>query len=154
MTMQKIRTFLWYDGNAEEAVKFYIATLGNGKIIETMPGPGDKPMGLTFELEGLEYMALNGGPQFKHTPAISLFVSCKDQQEVDRLWNAFTSGGGKESMCGWLEDKYGVSWQIIPTALMKMMGDKNPKKAQATMNAMLKMKKIIVKDLQAAYDAA
>lgn len=151
--MQKITPFLWFDGNAEEAMQFYVSIFKNSKIVSTMAGPDGKVFTGTFQLEGQQFMALNGGPQFKFTEAISLFVNCETQAEVDELWNKLTAGGA-ESQCGWLKDKYGLSWQIIPTALGKMLGDKDPKKANAAMQAMLQMKKIDIKRLQQAYDAA
>ena len=156
--MQKITPFLWFDGKAEEAMNFYTSIFPNSKIGSVMrygdagPGPKGSVMSCTFQLEGQEFYALNGGPQFKFTPAISLFVNCETQQEVDELWKKLLSAGGREDQCGWLQDKYGLSWQIIPTALGQMLGDKDPKKANRAMQAMLKMKKIEIKGLQAAYD--
>ena len=149
--MQKIVPFLWFDGKAEEAMKFYVSIFKNSKIVRVMPGPNGTVMGGTFQLEGQEFFALNGGPQYKFTPAISLFVNCETQQEVDELWGKLSASKSDEQ-CGWLKDKYGLSWQIIPTILSKLMGDKNPKKANAVMQAMLQMKKIDVKGLQQAYD--
>ena len=151
--MQKIVPFLWFDGQAEEAMKFYVSIFKNSKIVRLMPGPNGTVMGGTFQLEGQEFYALNGGPQYKFTPAISLFVNCETQQEVDDLWGKLSASKADEQ-CGWLKDKYGVSWQIIPTVLGKLMGDKNPKKANAAVQAMLKMKKIDIKGLQQAYDRA
>ena len=151
--MQKIVPFLWFDGKAEEAMKFYVSIFKNSKIVRVMPGPNGTVMGGTFQLEGQEFYALNGGPQYKFTPAISLFVNCETQQEVDDLWGKLSASKADEQ-CGWLKDKYGVSWQIIPTVLGKLMGDKNPKKANAAVQAMLKMKKIDIKGLQEAYDRA
>ena len=158
--MQKITTFLWFNDNAEEAMNLYVSIFKNSKVLNVSrygdagPGPKGQVMTGTFQLEGQQFMALNGGPLFPFTEAISLFVSCETQEEVDTLWAKLTADGGKESQCGWLKDKFGLSWQIIPTALGKLMGDKNPKKSQAVMQAMLKMKKIDIKGLQAAYDAA
>ncbi|HXM39048.1 MAG TPA: VOC family protein [Gemmatimonadales bacterium] len=149
--MQKITPFLWFDGKAEEAAKFYVSVFRNSKVVKVMPGPKGTAMGVTFQLEGQEFYALNGGPQFKFTPAISLFVNCETQQEVDELWKKL-SAGGSEEQCGWLKDKYGLSWQIIPTVLGKMLGDKDPAKANRVMQAMLQMKKIDIKGLQQAYD--
>ncbi len=155
--MQKIVPFLWFDGNAEEAMNFYVSVFKNSKVLSVTrygeAGPGKKGtvMSCTFQLEGQDFYALNGGPQFKFTPAISLFVNCETQQEIDALWNKL-SAGGREDQCGWLQDKYGLSWQIIPTALGKMLGDKDAKKAAAVMKAMLQMKKIDMKGLQQAYD--
>jgi predicted 3-demethylubiquinone-9 3-methyltransferase (glyoxalase superfamily) len=150
--MQKIRPFLWFDGQAEEAMNFYVSIFKNSKILSVSRAGADGPvMGCNFQLEGQEFMALNGGPQFKFTPAISLFVNCETQQEVDELWKKLSEGGKKER-CGWLKDKYGLSWQIIPTALGKLMNDKDPEKAKRVMNAMLQMNKIDIKMLQQAYD--
>ena len=155
--MQKIVPFLWFNGNAEEAMNFYVATFKNSKVGRVSrygdagPGPKGSVMSCTFQLEGQDFYALNGGPQFQFTPAISLFVNCETQQEVDDLWGKLSASKADEQ-CGWLKDKYGVSWQIIPTVLGKLMGDKNPKKANAAVQAMLKMKKIDIKGLQQAYD--
>ena len=151
--MQKIVPFLWFDGQAEEAMKFYVSIFKNSKIVGTMPGPNGTVMGGTFQLEGQDFYALNGGPQYKFTPAISLFVNCETQKEVDELWGKLSASKADEQ-CGWCKDKYGVSWQIIPTVLGKLMSDKNPKKAGAAVQAMLKMKKIDIKGLQQAFDAA
>jgi predicted 3-demethylubiquinone-9 3-methyltransferase (glyoxalase superfamily) len=117
-----------------------------------MPGPNGKAMGVSFELDGQEFKALNGGPQFKFTEAISLFVNCETQAEVDELWQKLTAGGGKPSRCGWLKDKYGLSWQIVPTVLGEMLGSKDRTKAMNAMNAMLQMDKLDIAKLQAAYD--
>ncbi|HEX9509768.1 MAG TPA: VOC family protein [Puia sp.] len=155
--MQKITTFLWFDNNAEEAMNFYTSLFKNSKIVnitrngEGGPGPKGSVLTATFQLEGQQFMALNGGPLFRFTEAISLFVSCETQQEVDTLWEKLSEGGAK-SQCGWLKDKYGLSWQIIPTALGKLMNDPDPEKAQRVMMAMLKMTKIDVAELQKAYD--
>jgi predicted 3-demethylubiquinone-9 3-methyltransferase (glyoxalase superfamily) len=136
---------------------FYTSIFKNSKVgtvsryPEGAPGPAGKVMSATFQLEGQEFMALNGGPLFKFTEAISFFVNCETQEEVDELW-AKLSAGGKESQCGWLKDKFGLSWQIIPTALGKMLGDKDREKAKKVMQAMLKMKKIDIAGLQRAYD--
>ncbi len=134
-------------------MKFYVSIFKNSRIVSTMPGPDGKVSTGTFELGGRQFMALNGGPQFKFTEAISLFVSCETQAEVDDLWNKLTEGGA-ESKCGWLKDKFGPSWQIIPSALGRLLGDKDRKKSQAAMQAMLKMKKIDIKGLQGAFDRA
>jgi len=155
--MQKIVPFLWFDGNAEEAMNFYVSVFKNSKVLsvtrygEAGPGPKGTVMSCTFQLEGQDFYALNGGPQFKFTPAISLFVNCEAQQEIDTLWKTL-SAGGREDQCGWLQDKYGLSWQIIPTALGRMLGDKDAKKAAAALKAMLQMKKLDIKGLQQAYD--
>jgi len=145
--MQKIVPFLWFDGKAEEAAKFYVSIFKNSKILSATP------MSVTFQLEGQPFYALNGGPQYKFTPAISLFVNCETQQEVDDLWSKLSASPSDEQ-CGWLKDKYGLSWQIIPTILGKLMGDKNSKKAGAAVQAMLKMKKLDIKGLQNAFDGA
>lgn len=143
-SVQKITPFLWFDGNMEEAVRFYVSILPDSKV--TMINP----MSAQFELCGITFMALNGGPQFKFTEAVSLFVSCQDQEEVDRYWNAFLENGGTESQCGWLKDRFGLSWQIIPVALGRYMGDPDREKANRVVQAMLNMKKIIVADLERA----
>jgi len=139
--MKKITPFLWFDGKAEEAMKFYVSIFKNAKIL----GPN------RFELEGQEFLVLNGGPQFTFTPAISFFINCETQQEVDDLWEKL-SAGGEEGRCGWLKDKYGLSWQVIPSVLGPMLSDKDPAKAQSVLNAMLHMKKIEIEALRRAYD--
>src|SRR5437588_1030470 len=155
--MQKITPFLWFNNNAEEAVNFYISIFKNSKIVnisrygEAGSGPKGTVMSATFELNGQEFMALNGGPHFTFSPAISLFVKCEDQREVDELWEKLSAGGKKER-CGWLKDKYGLSWQIIPTALGRMLQDKDPQKAGRVMQAMLQMSKIDIAALKRAYD--
>ena len=151
--MQKIQTFLWYDNQAEEAAKFYTSIFKNSKIINTMPGPGGKPMGVTFELEGREYIAFNGGPHWKINGAISFFINCETQEEVDYYWEKLSANGHKDR-CGWLQDQFGVSWQVVPTALGRLMGDKDPKKAGSVMQAMLTMSKLDIAGLQRAYDQA
>jgi predicted 3-demethylubiquinone-9 3-methyltransferase (glyoxalase superfamily) len=154
--MQKITTFLWFDDDAEEAMNLYVSIFRNSKVgrVSRYPGgaPGEqgKVMSATFTLEGQEFMALNGGPHYSFTPAISLFVSCENQAEVDDLWQKLTANGGSESQCGWLQDRFGLSWQIIPTALPKLLGDPDPARAQRAMQAMLAMKKIDVAGLEAA----
>lgn len=158
---QKIATYLWFDNNADEAINFYTSLFKNSKITNEMRvGPGMPEMlgpeghlfSATFELDGVEFMALNGGPQFKFNEAASLFVNCTSQQEVDDLWNKLTADGGQESMCGWLKDKFGLSWQIIPTALGELMGDPDPAKSGRVMQAMLQMQKIDIQKLQDAHD--
>lgn len=145
--MQKIVPFLWFDGKAAEAATFYVSVFKNSKILSATP------MSVTFQLEGQQFYALNGGPQYQFTPAISLFVNCDTQQEVDDLWRKLSASTADEQ-CGWLKDKYGLSWQIIPTTLGRLMGDTNPKKAGAVVQAMLTMKKIDIQGLQQAYDQA
>jgi predicted 3-demethylubiquinone-9 3-methyltransferase (glyoxalase superfamily) len=156
--MQKITPFLWFDNNAEEAMNFYVSVFKNSKVGQISrygdagPGPKGAVMLVSFELEGQQFMALNGGPHFKLTPAISLYVDCKTQEEVDELWEKLLSGGGKADQCGWLTDKFGLSWQIIPRALTEMISDPDPQKSQRVMQAMMKMVKIDVKAIQAAYE--
>ncbi|MBS1682936.1 MAG: VOC family protein [Bacteroidetes bacterium] len=149
--MQKITTFLWFNGQAEEAANYYCSIFNNSKITSAMRAGGNV-ISVNFILEGQEFIALNGGPQFKFTEAISLFVTCDTQHEIDEKWAKLISDGGKESMCGWLKDKYGLSWQIIPPALGKMLGDKDAAKAKRVMEAMLKMRKIDIAILKKAYD--
>jgi predicted 3-demethylubiquinone-9 3-methyltransferase (glyoxalase superfamily) len=155
--MQKIAPFLWFDNKAEEAMKFYVSIFKNSKIVnvsrygEGGPGPKGTVMTGTFELEGQKFMALNGGPHFKFSPAISFFVNCETQTEVDELWEKLSEGGEKQR-CGWVTDKFGVSWQIIPTALGKMLSDPDPVKSKNAMNAMLQMDKIDIARLKQAYE--
>jgi predicted 3-demethylubiquinone-9 3-methyltransferase (glyoxalase superfamily) len=157
---QKITTYLWFDDNAQEAMNFYTSIFKNSRIVEVArygdagPGPAGSVMSGVFELEGQRFMALNGGPQFRFNEAISLFVDCDGQQEVDDLWDKLISGGGEPSMCGWLKDRFGLSWQIIPSALMEMLSDRDPAKSQRVMQAMLQMRKIEVAKLREAYDDA
>jgi predicted 3-demethylubiquinone-9 3-methyltransferase (glyoxalase superfamily) len=155
---QKINTYLWFDNNAEEAMNFYVSIFKNSKILELVrygdagPGPKGTVMAGTFQLEGQEFMALNGGPHFKFTEAISLFVNCETQEEVDDLWKKLTAGGGAPSQCGWLKDKFGLSWQIVPSVLLKMLADKDPVKSKRVMEAMLQMSKIDISKLKQAYE--
>lgn len=159
MTQQKITPFLWFNDNAEEAMNFYVSTFKNSKVLtvtrygDAGPGPKGSVMSATFELEGQQFYALNGGPHYSFTPAISLFVDCETQTEVDALWNKLLAGGGTPDRCGWLRDRFGLSWQIIPSALGRMLGDKDRAKANRAMQAMLQMDKIEVAKLQEAYDA-
>lgn len=153
MKAPKITPFLWYDNQAVEAAKLYTSIFKNSKIKTNMEGP-ENITGVVFELDGVEYNAFNGGPHFKLNESFSLMVSCETQEEVDYYWNALTANGGEESMCGWLKDKFGLSWQITPTILMKALSDKNRKKADAAFQAMMKMKKLNVAELQRAYDNA
>jgi len=156
--MSKITPFLWFDNQAEEAMNFYVSLFNNSKIVhvsrygEGAPVPAGTVMSATFELDGQTIMALNGGPQFRFNEAISFFVDCQDQAEVDKFWNALTADGGEEGPCGWLKDKFGLSWQIVPKALGEMLGDPDPAKSQRAMQAMLQMKKIDVPTLQKAYN--
>ena len=149
--MQKIIPFLWFDHQAEEAAHFYTSLFQDAKIVSTVLGPEGTVMSVAFQLEGQDFMALNGGPQFTFTEAISFFVRCETQEEVDALWEKLTKGG-EEGQCGWLKDKYGLSWQIVPNALEEMLQDKDPARAGRVVQAMLQMKKIAVKDLQEAYN--
>ena len=148
--MQKITPFLWFDGQAEEAMNFYLSIFKSGKVLNVSRANG-KVMSVTFELEGQQFIGLNAGPLFKFNEAVSFFVSCETQEEVDELWEKL-SQGGERSRCGWLKDKFGLSWQIIPRALGKLMNDPDPQKSQAVMQAMLKMNKIVIEDLQKAYN--
>ncbi|MCI0480937.1 MAG: VOC family protein [Candidatus Dadabacteria bacterium] len=158
--MQKITPFLWFDNQAEEAVNFYISIFKNSKIgsvarygdegAEVSGQPKGSVMTVAFELEGQKFVALNGGPHFTFTPAISFFVSCETQEEVDELWEKLSEGGEKQR-CAWLKDKYGVSWQIVPTVLVEMLQDKDAEKAKRVMNAMLQMDKIDIQTLKQAY---
>jgi len=150
-TGQKITPFLWFNGQVEEAVNFYTAIFKNSRIIGLHRfGNNGKIMSATFQLEGQQFMALDGGPHYSFTPAISFFVNCTSQQEVDEFWDKL-SAAGEIQQCGWLIDKFGVSWQIIPTNLSRLMGDPDPVKSQRVLQAMLKMKKIEIGQLEAAY---
>jgi predicted 3-demethylubiquinone-9 3-methyltransferase (glyoxalase superfamily) len=155
--MPKITPFLWFNDRAEEAMNFYTAIFKNSRIVsvsrygEAGPGPQGSVMTATFELDGQEFMALNGGPLFTFTEAISFFVNCETQADVDELWDKL-SEGGEESQCGWLKDKYGLSWQIVPSVLGELLNAPDAEKAQRVMHAMLQMKKIDIAGLQAAYD--
>ncbi len=142
---QKITPFLWFDDQALDAAKFYCSIFKNSEIVNS------SPMIVTFELEGQKFIALNGGSQFKFTEAISLFVECESQEEVDEFWEKLSAGGAK-SQCGWLKDKYGLSWQVVPSILMELMSDSDPKESQRVMDAIMKMSKIEIKLLQQAYD--
>lgn len=149
--MRKITPFLWFDDQAEQAMRFYVSIFKNSKVLEVTPGPDGKVMGVRFELEGQEFTGLNAGPEFKFTEAISFYVNCKDQAEVDELWAKLSAGAGEESRCGWVKDRFGLWWQVIPEALPRLMGDKDPVKAKRVVDAMLKMKKIDVAELERAY---
>jgi len=155
---QKITPFLWFDNNAEEAINFYLSIFADSKILnlsrypEEVPDLGGKAMSIVFQLEGQKFMALNGGPQFKFTEAISLLVDCTSQEEVDNLWYKLIADGGEPGRCAWLKDKFGLSWQIVPRQLGELMGDPDPQKSQRVMQAMLQMGKIDIAALQAAYE--
>jgi len=156
---QKIAPFLWFDGKAEQAANFYVSVFRNSKVLsvtrygEAGPGPKGSVMSAVFQLEGQEFYALNGGPQFKFSPAISMFVNCETQQEVDELWEKL-SAGGKTNRCGWLDDKFGLTWQIIPTILGRLLQDKDAAKANRVMKAMMQMDKIDIARLQQACEGA
>ena len=155
--MQKIVPFLWFDDQAEEAMNHYISIFPDSKVLSVMrygdtgPGPKGTVMTATFQLAGQEFMALNGGPQFQFTEAVSLFVKCEKQEEVDELWQKL-SAGGQAGPCGWLKDRYGLSWQIIPTVLGEMLQDPDPEKSNRVMRAMLQMSKIDLAALRRAYE--
>jgi predicted 3-demethylubiquinone-9 3-methyltransferase (glyoxalase superfamily) len=152
----KITPFLWFDSQAEEAANFYVSIFGNSRILKVVrfgaagPGPAGTVMTVAFELEGVEFTALNGGPQFRFSEAISFVVSCETQAEIDTLW-AKLSAGGTQSRCGWLKDRYGLSWQVVPKVLPELLGDKDPLKAQRAMQAMLKMGKLEIAALKQAH---
>jgi len=151
--MPTITPFLWFDTQAEEAMNLYTSVFKRSKVIAVNRAQG-KVMSVQFELEGQPFMALNAGPQFTFTEAISFFVSCETQQEIDELWAKLTADGGAPSRCGWLKDKFGLSWQIIPNTLGRMLSDKDAARAGRAMNAMLQMDKLDIKRLQQAYDGA
>jgi predicted 3-demethylubiquinone-9 3-methyltransferase (glyoxalase superfamily) len=155
--MSKITPFLWFDNQAEEAVNLYTSIFKNSKIKEVSrygeagPGPAGQVMTVNFQIEGQEFIALNGGPHFKFTEALSLVVNCETQSEVDMFWEKL-SAGGEEGQCGWLKDKFGLSWQIVPTALSELASDPDPVKSQRVIQAMLQMRKIVIADLQRASE--
>ena len=155
--MQKITPFLWFDNNAEEAANFYLSVFKNSKILNTArysevgPGPKGTVMTVEFELDGQEFVALNGGPQFKFTEAVSFVVNCDTQEEVDYYWERLSEGGEK-SRCGWLRDKFGLGWQVTPTILGKLLADKDQEKANRVMQTMLKMDKLDIEPLRRAYE--
>lgn len=151
--MATITPFLWFDDNAEEAITFYSSIFDDAKVIDENRTPDGALYYATFELAGQRLMALNAGPHFHFTEAVSLFVSVKDQAEVDYYWKALTDAGGEESMCGWLKDRFGLSWQIIPEALMRLQADPDREKANRVNQAMLRMRKIVIADLEAAAAA-
>jgi predicted 3-demethylubiquinone-9 3-methyltransferase (glyoxalase superfamily) len=157
---QKITPMLWFDNQAEEAMNFYTSVFKDSEVLEVSrygeggPGLAGSVMVASFKLNGSQFTALNGGPHFKFTEAISFVIDCGDQDEVDYYWNALTADGGEESQCGWLKDKFGLSWQVTPRILSELLGDKNPAKAGAAMQAMLQMKKIEIPKLKEAFDNA
>ena len=157
MHKQKITPFLWFDNQAEDAMNFYISVFKNSKVGEIArygeagPGPAGSVMTATFELDGQHFIALNAGPHFKFTEAISFVIDCQDQEEVDYYWNKLTEGG-QESQCGWLKDKFGLSWQVVPTMLSKLFNTPDKEKANRAMKAMMQMKKLDIASLQKAYD--
>jgi predicted 3-demethylubiquinone-9 3-methyltransferase (glyoxalase superfamily) len=157
--MAKITPVLWFDGKAEEAARFYVTLLPNSHVDNVGKSPADTPSGpegtvltVDFTLAGQRFQGLNGGPDFKFTEAISFSIDCEDQAEVDRLWSALTTNGGEESVCGWLKDRFGLSWQIIPRRLPELLADPDPQRARRAMEAMLKMVKIDVAELERAAD--
>lgn len=156
--MQKITPFLWFDDQAEEAARFYTSLFEDSRIVEIThyaegaPRPAGSVMTVHFQLHGQDFIALNGGPQFQFTEAVSMAVRCEDQAEVDELWEKLTADGGEPQMCGWLKDRYGLSWQIVPTALHELMGDPDPEKSQRVVQAMLRMRKIDVEGLRRAHE--
>jgi predicted 3-demethylubiquinone-9 3-methyltransferase (glyoxalase superfamily) len=159
--MQKITPFLWFDHQAEEAAKFYTSVFKNSKVgkilrydeatAKAAGGPVGSVLTIEFEIEGQKFTALNGGPQFKFNESVSFVVYCQTQDEVDYFWQKLTADGGQESECGWLRDKFGLSWQVTPTVLIEMLHDKDPKKSGRVMNAMMQMQKIDISKLKAAY---
>jgi predicted 3-demethylubiquinone-9 3-methyltransferase (glyoxalase superfamily) len=155
--MQKITPFLWFDNQAEEAMNFYVSIFKNSKAGtvsrygDAGPGPKGSAMSVTFQLDGEEFFALNGGPQFTFSPAVSFFVNCENQEEVDTLWEKL-SAGGKKGRCGWLTDQFGLSWQIVPRVLNTLLRDKDPQKAKRVMQAMMQMDKIDIAGLEQAHD--
>jgi predicted 3-demethylubiquinone-9 3-methyltransferase (glyoxalase superfamily) len=156
--MQKIRPFLWFDKEAEEAANFYISVFKNSRVLEVArygaagPGPAGSVLTVTFVLDGQEFIALNGGPHFRFTEAVSLFVTCEDQAEVDYFWDKLMAGGGQPVQCGWLKDRFGLSWQVVPAGLMTMLHDPDAARSERVMRAMLQMVKLDIAALQRAYD--
>jgi predicted 3-demethylubiquinone-9 3-methyltransferase (glyoxalase superfamily) len=151
--MPTITPFLWFESQAEEATQHYLSIFPNSKTISVSKA-GDRVTAVTFELDGQRFIALNAGPHDKFNEAISFYISCDTQEDIDYYWEKLTAGGGSESRCGWLKDRFGVSWQVVPTALGRLMSDPNPRKARATIDAMLTMGKLVIADLQNAHDAA
>jgi predicted 3-demethylubiquinone-9 3-methyltransferase (glyoxalase superfamily) len=157
VTTQKITPFFWFDGNAEEAANFYVSLFKDSQILaisrsgDAGPGPKGSVLTVSFQLAGQRFLALNGGPQFKFTEAISLLVNCDTQEEIDSLWDQLTANGGKEVQCGWLKDRFGLSWQIVPTQFFSMIQDKDPQRSQRVMQAMMQMTKFDIARLKEAY---
>ena len=153
--MQKIAPFLWFDGQAEQAARFYVEVFSgagrDARVVSVMPGPGGNAMGVTFELSGTLFRAFNGGPQFKFNESVSFFVDCETQDEVDYYWTKL-SDGGKPDRCGWLKDRFGLSWQIVPRVLVELLQDPDPAKSQRVMQAMMQMGKIDIATLQRARE--
>ena len=156
--MQKITPFLWFDNNAEEAANFYASIFEDARVLEVTrygdagPGPKGTAMTVKFQLHGQEFTALNGGPHFRFTEAVSFVVNCSTQEEVDKYWDRLMEGGGKPSQCGWLKDRFGLSWQVVPTALSDLIRQKDPEKSQRVMKAMLQMVKIDIGTLEQAAE--
>ena len=146
---QTITPFLWFDGAVEEAMKFYMSVFKDSKAVSVMPGPNGTTFGATFELNGQKFMALNGGPMYRFTPAVSFFVNCETQAEVDELWEKLSEGGRKDR-CGWLQDKYGLSWQIVPSVLSRLLQDQDPEKRKRVLNVMMQMDKLDIARLEQA----
>lgn len=155
---QRITPFLWFDNQAEEAAKFYCSIFENSKVGQIVrygdsgPGPKGQVMIVTFQLDGQNFTALNGGPRFKFTEAISFVVNCDTQKEIDYFWEKLIADGGAESMCGWLKDKFGLSWQVVPTIIGELMSDKDPEKSNRVMQAVLQMKKLDIQKMKDAYE--
>lgn len=158
--MQKLTTFLWFDGQAEQAAAFYLSVFPKakaGKVLrwgDVGPGPKGSVLTADFEIDGQQFSCLNGGPEYRFTPAVSFMIPCETQQEVDDYWNKLLAGGGQPSACGWLTDRFGVSWQVTPVGLQEMLMDKDPAKANRVMEAMMKMVKLDLPTLKKAYDAS
>ena len=150
--MKKVTTFLWFNDQAEEAARFYVSLFKGAELVSTMPGPGGSAMSATFRVDGQEFICFNGGPHYTLTPAVSLFIDCEDQAEVDDLWAKLIADGGAPSVCGWLTDKYGLSWQVIPRRLKELLFHADRDKANRAMHAMLQMTKIDVAALEAAFE--
>jgi predicted 3-demethylubiquinone-9 3-methyltransferase (glyoxalase superfamily) len=153
MPASKVTPFLWFDTQAEEAMGLYVSVFENSKVL-SVNRAGGKVVSVSFELDGQRFMGLNAGPKFKFTEAVSFFVNCETQEEVDHFWEKLIAGGGEPNRCGWLKDKFGLSWQIVPSALFKLMNDPDPAKSRAVVQAMLKMNKIIIADLEKAHGSA